>query len=72
MAIYLDLNGKEYCVNKRDNFCGVAHGQPIGKHNSFHAIHNNYRFYERIKKVNGCFYKEDFLDWILDVGIFLL
>ena len=49
-------NGKN-----RDNCSGdVTHGQPIGKQIS-------YRPYKRIVSFNGYFYKEDFLDWLLDL-----
>ena len=49
-------NGKN-----RDNCNGnITHGQPIGKQIS-------YRPYRRIASFNGYFYKEDFLDWLLDL-----
>ena len=47
--------------NNRDNCHGnITHGQPIGKQIS-------YRPYRRIASFNGYFYKEDFLDWLLDL-----
>ena len=47
--------------NNRDNYCGdITHEQPIGKKIS-------YRPYRRIASFNGYFYKEDFLDWLLDL-----
>ena len=38
----------------------ITHEQPIGKQIS-------YRPYKRIASFNGYFYKEDFLDWLLDL-----
>ena len=47
--------------NNRDNCHGnITHGQPIGKQIS-------YRPYKRIASFDGYFYKEDFLDWLLDL-----
>ena len=47
--------------NNRNNSRGeITHGQPIGKKIS-------YRPYKRIASFNGYFYKEDFLDWLLDL-----
>ena len=47
--------------NNRDNCCNdITHGQTIGKQIS-------YRPYRRIASFNGYFYKEDFLDWLLDL-----
>ena len=47
--------------NKRDNCCrDITHKQSIGKQIS-------YRPYKRIASFNGYFYKEDFLDWLLDL-----
>ena len=47
--------------NNRDNCRGnITHRQPIGKQIS-------YRSYKRIASFNGYFYKEDFLDWFLDL-----
>ena len=47
--------------NNRDNCRGdITHGQPIGKQIS-------YRPHEIIASFNGYFYKEDFLDWLLDL-----
>ena len=47
--------------NNRDNYSGdVTHGQLIGKQIS-------YRPYKRIASFNGYFFKEDFLDWLLDL-----
>ena len=47
--------------NDRNNSRGeITHGQPIGKKIS-------YRPYKRIASFNGYFYKEDFLDWLLDL-----
>ena len=47
--------------NNRDNCRGdITHEQPIGKKIS-------YRPYRRIASFNGYFYKEDFLDWLLDL-----
>ena len=47
--------------SNRDNCCGdITHGHPIGKQIS-------YRAYRRIASFNGHFYKEDFLDWLLDL-----
>ena len=47
--------------NNRDNCRGdITHGQPIVKQIS-------YRPYRRIASFNGYFYKEDFLDWLLDL-----
>ena len=47
--------------NNRDNYCGnITHRHPIGKQIS-------YRPYKRIASFNGYFYKEDFLDWFLDL-----
>ena len=49
-------NGKN-----KDNCNGkITHKQPIGKQIS-------YRPYRRIASFNGYFYKEDFLDWLLDL-----
>ena len=59
MLIKLCLN----CINNGDNYHDyITHNQLIGKHNSFHVIHKDYRFYERIAKFNRFFYKEYFLD----------
>ena len=47
--------------NNRDNCRGnVTHGQPIGKQIS-------YRSYKKIASFNLYFYKEDFLNWLLDL-----
>ena len=46
--------------NKVNRRRGITHGQPIGKQIS-------YRPYRRIASFNGYFYKEDFLDWLLDL-----
>ena len=47
--------------SNRDNCCGdITHGQPIGKQIS-------HRAYRRIASFNGHFYKEDFLDWLVDL-----
>ena len=47
--------------NNRDNYSGdVTHGQLIGKQIS-------YRPYKRIASFNGYVFKEDFLDWLLDL-----
>ena len=47
--------------NNRNNCRGdITHKQPIGKKIS-------YRPYKRIASFNGYFYKEDFLDWLLDL-----
>ena len=47
--------------NNRDNCCGdITHKQPIGKQIS-------YMPYKRITSFNGYFYKEDFLDCLLDL-----
>ena len=47
--------------NNRDNCCrDKTHGQLIGKQIS-------YRPYKRTESFNGYFYKEDFLDWLLDL-----
>ena len=47
--------------NNRDNCCGnITPRQPIGKQIS-------YRSYKRISSFNGYFYKENFLDWLLDL-----
>ena len=47
--------------NNRDNCCGdITRGQPICKQIS-------YRPYRRIASFNGYFYKENFLDWLLDL-----
>ena len=44
-----------------NNCCGdITHEQSIGKQIS-------YRPYRRIASFNGYFYKEDFLDWLLDL-----
>ena len=47
--------------NKRDN-ChrDIIHEQSIGKQISYGP-------YKRIARFNGYFYKEDFLDWLLDL-----
>ena len=47
--------------NNRDN-CrrDITYGQPISKQIS-------YRPYRRIASFDGYFYKEDFLDWLLDL-----
>ena len=45
-------------------------GNLLVKHDFFHDIHKDYRFHERITKFNGYFYKEDFVDWILDLEDF--
>ena len=46
--------------NNKDNCHGdITHGQPIDKQIS-------YRSYKRIASLNGYFYKENFLDWLLD------
>ena len=51
--------------NNRDNYRrDITHGQPIGKQIS-------YRPYRRIASFNGYFYKENFLDWLLDLLIYL-
>ena len=48
--------------NSKDNCSGdVTYGQPISKQIS-------YRPYKRIAYFIGYFYKEDFLDWLLDLG----
>ena len=47
--------------NDRDNCHGdITHEQPIGKQIS-------YKRYKIMASFNGCFYKEDFLDWLLDL-----
>ena len=47
--------------NNKDNCCGdITPRQPISKQIS-------YRPYKRISSFNGYFYKEDFLDWLLDL-----
>ena len=47
--------------NNRDNCRGdITHKQPIFKQIS-------YRPYRRIASFNGYFYKEYFLDWLLDL-----
>ena len=47
--------------NNRDNYRrDLTHRQPIGKQIS-------YRPYRKIASFNGYFYKEDFLDWLLDL-----
>ena len=47
--------------NSRDNYHGgVTYRQPIGKQIS-------YRFYKRTASFNGYYYKEDFLDWLLNL-----
>ena len=47
--------------SNRDNCCGdITYGQPIGKQIS-------HRAYRRIASFNGHFYKEDFLDWLVDL-----
>ena len=47
--------------NNRDNcWEDITHEQPIGKQVS-------YRSYRKIASFNGYFYKEDFLDWLLDL-----
>ena len=47
--------------NNKDNCHGdLTHKQPIGKQIS-------YRPYKRIVSFNDYFYKEDFLDWLLDL-----
>ena len=48
--------------NSKDNCSGdVTYRQPISKQIS-------YRPYKRIAYFIGYFYKEDFLDWLLDLG----
>jgi len=47
--------------NNKDKYCGdITHGQPISKQIS-------YKPYRKIASFNGYFYKEDFLDWLLDL-----
>ena len=47
--------------NNRDNYRGdITHRQPISKQIS-------YKPYRKIASFNGYFYKEDFLDWLLDL-----
>ena len=47
--------------NNRDNYSGdVTHGQLIGKQIS-------YKPYKIIASFNSYFFKEDFLDWLLDL-----
>ena len=47
--------------NNRDNYHGgITYRQPIGKQIS-------HRFYKRIASFNGYCYKEDFLDWLLNL-----
>ena len=47
--------------NNKDNYYGdITHGQPISKQIS-------YKPYRKIASFNGYFYKEDFLDWLLDL-----
>ena len=47
--------------NNRDNYHGdITHRQLISKQIS-------YRPYRRIASFSGHFYKEDFLDWLLDL-----
>ena len=54
----------EHGNNKVNRHRGITHGQPIGKQIS-------YRPYKKIANFNGYFYKEDFLDWLLDLeGLF--
>ena len=56
-------------VNYRDICHGdIDHGQPIDKYVSFHTIRKDY---ERITKFDDSFYKEDFIDWLLDLEDFL-
>ena len=45
-------------------------GNLLVKLDFFHDIHKGYRFHERITKFNEYFYKEDFVDWILDLEDF--
>ena len=54
MAPLKNGNNRDKC--SRD----ITHGQPIGKQIS-------YRPYKRIASFNGYFWKEDFLDWLLDL-----
>ena len=54
MALLKNGNNRDNC--SRD----VTHRQPFGKKISF-------RPYKRIASFNGYFYKEDFLDWLLDL-----
>ena len=47
--------------NNRDNYRGyITHGQPIGKQIS-------YRPFKKIASFNGYFYKENFLDQLIDL-----
>ena len=47
--------------NNRDNYHGdITHRQPSSKQIS-------YRPHRRIASFSGYFYKEDFLDWLLDL-----
>ena len=47
--------------NNRNNYCGdITYRQPIGNQIS-------YMPYRRITSFNGYFYKEDFLDCLLDL-----
>ena len=56
----LRLSSQEH-GNNRDNCCeNIIHKQPIGKQIS-------YRPYKRIASFNGYFYKENFLDQLLDL-----
>ena len=51
--------------NNMDNFRGdITHRQPISKKIS-------YKPYKRIASFNSYFYKENFLDWLLDLLIYL-
>ena len=57
------LTGEHFGIirNNRDNCRGnVTHRQSIGKQIS-------YRFYKKIASFNLYFYKEDFLNWLLDL-----
>ena len=66
-SIYNNRN----CGSNRDNCRGdIIHREPIGKHVSFHARHNDYRRHQRIATFNSYFCKEDFLDWLPDIDDF--
>ena len=58
--IFARMQLLEHGNNKVNRHRGITHGQPIGKQIS-------YRPYRRIASFNGWFYKEDFLDWLLDL-----
>jgi len=51
----------EHGNNTNNYHGGITYRQPIGKQIS-------YRFYKRISSFNGYCYKEDFLDWLLNLN----